>query len=227
VWSPDGTRIAFAAVRGGALTSTYVKAADGSGSEELLYAPTPGSDWGRTAPWDWSADGRSLVCEFSDTNQTNILSLDLATREARVLLQSPAAEVAPVLSPDGRWLAYASDESGQPEIFVRPFPGLGGRWQISDSGGMSARWSSDGRELFYRYRNALYAVRISATADAFHADRPQVVFDDLPSARLGGDYDVADGQRFLLVEPAPDEHAATGLTVVVHWLDDLRRRVAD
>ncbi len=205
--------------------STYVKAADGSGAEEPLYAPKSGSDWGRTAPWDWSPDGRTLLFEFADVNQTNILALSMESHEARVLLQSPAAEGGPDLSPDGRWLAYSSDESGQPEIFVRPFPEMSGRWQISDSGGMSPRWSPDGRELFYRYRNALYAVRITAADGSFHAERPQRLFDDVPAATLDGDFDVLDRDTFLLVEPADDEAAAPGVTVVVNWLDELRRRV--
>jgi len=227
VWSPDGKRIAFSSARSGALVSTYVKTADGSGAEALLYAPKPDGDWGRTAPADWSSDGRTVLGEFSDTNQTNILALDAESREARVLLQSPAAEVGPALSPDGRWLAYCSDESGRPEVYVRPFPGLGGRWQISDAGGMSPRWSPDGREMFYRYGNSLYAVGITAAGAAFHADRPVELFRDVPAATLEGDFDVLSRTKFLLVEPADDEDAAPGVTVVVNWLDDLRRRVPE
>ena len=226
VWSPDGKRLAFASVRGGALMSTYVKPADGSGTEELLYGPKPDSDWGQNLPADWSPDGRTLLCQFSDTQQTNILALDVERREARVLLHSPAAEVGPAISPDGRWLAYCSDESGRPEVYVRPFPALDGRWQISDSGGMAPRWSPDGRELFYRYDTSLYEAQVTTDGGTFHADRPRVLFDDVSTATLDEDYDVLDRDRFLLVEPAGDEQAAPGVTVVVHWLDELRRRLA-
>jgi serine/threonine-protein kinase len=227
VWSPDGERIAFASVRGGARMSTYVKAADGSGAEELLYSPTAESGSGRPATQDWSPDGRTLLYEFSDTKQTNILALDTESLETRVLLSSPAAEGGPALSPDGRWLAYHSDESGHPEVYVRPFPDMSGRWQISDAGGMSPRWSPDGRELFYRYGNSLYAVRITTEDGKFHADRPQALFDDVPAATLNPNFDVLDADTFLLVEPAGDEETSPGVTVVVNWLDDLERRVRE
>ena len=225
VWSPDSRRVAFASVRNNALMSTFVKAADGSGADELLYSPKPDSDWGQTTPGDWSGDGRNLLIEFSDSNQTNILVLGLKDRDARILLHSPAAEVGPALSPDGRWLAYCSDESGQAEIYVRPFPEGEGRWQLSGAGGIAPRWSPDGREIFYRWQTSLYAVRIDASGGRVHADRPRRLFDNLPAATLDGDFDVLDGQRFLLVEPAEDEGAPKGVTVVVNWLDDLRRRI--
>jgi serine/threonine-protein kinase len=225
VWSPDGKRVAFMAARGGALGSVYVKAADGSGTEELVLAPKAESDWGQTNPWDWSPDGSALLVEYSDARQANILALPLADREPRVLLDTPAGEVAPALSPDGRWLAYSSDESGRPEIYVRPFPELTGRWQISEDGGMAPRWSPDGRELFYRYDTSLFAVQIAAGDGTLDAGRREEVLDDIPPSNLNGDYDVLDRDRFLLVEPAEPEKVAPGVTVVVNWLDDLARRV--
>ncbi len=225
VWSPDGERVSFASTRGGSRMSTYVKAADGSGVEELVYVPPPESAWAQVSPAGWSPDGQKILCEFSDKNQTNILALDVKTHEPRVLLETPAAEIEPELSPDGRWLAYASDESGRPQVYVRPFPGLDGRWQISDAGGMSPRWSPDGRELFYRYESSLVAVQVATDAGRFHAGRPQVVFDDVPQATLRGNYDVFDRSRFLMVEPAERAAVASGVTVVVDWLDDVRRRV--
>jgi len=227
IWSPDGRSVAFASVRNNALTSTYLKAADGSGAEELLYAPKPESDWGLTSPSGWSPDGRFLLLEFTNQNQSNILALGLEDRKARILLESPAAEQGGVVSPDGRWLAYYSDESGRLEIYVRPFPGPGGKWQVSDTGGTAPRWSPDGRELCYRWDNSMYSVRIGGSGDRFQADRPQVVLQGFAAATGAGDFDVLDGERFLLVEPAEIESAPNGVTVVVDWLDDLRRRVPE
>ena len=99
------------------------------------------------------------------------MALDPLSSEVRELMHSPASEGEPTLSPDGHWLAYTSDESGQPEIYVRRFPGLEGRWQLSDGGGINPRWSPDGRELFYRWRSSLFAVGIRAEGDRFEADR--------------------------------------------------------
>jgi serine/threonine-protein kinase len=174
----------------------------------------------------FSSDSAKLLYEFSDSKQTNIMVLDPLSGEASVLLQSPAAEGEPTLSPDGRWLAYSSDESGNPDIYVRRFPGLEGRWQVSDGGGVNPRWSPDGRELFYRWRNSLYAAAIRVEGDRFEAERPQELFDDVPPAGgLRADYDVFDRERFLFAEPAEEEQEAAGVTVVVNWLDELARRV--
>jgi serine/threonine-protein kinase len=225
VWSPDGQRIAFGSVRAGKKMSTYVKSADGSGLEEAIYVPPTEGQWTQIAPHSWSSNGQLLCDYFSDKSQSNILALDLRSHEPHAVLESPAAEDEPELSPDGRWLAYTSDESGRPQVYVRPFPGLEGRWQISDAGGLSARWSPDGKELFYRNENSLYAVRVSTEAGRFHADRPQRLFDDLPAANVKGNYDIFDRSRFLIVEPAERAAAASGVTVVVDWLDDLKRRV--
>jgi serine/threonine-protein kinase len=224
LWSPDGRRILYTSVRAGSTTITYAKPADGSGVEERLFAP--GAEWGRTVPMGFSSDSAKLLYEFSDSKQTNIMVLDPLSGEASVLLQSPAAEGEPTLSPDGRWLAYSSDESGNPDIYVRRFPGLEGRWQVSDGGGVNPRWSPDGRELFYRWRNSLYAAAIRVEGDRFEAERPQELFDDVPPAGgLRADYDVFDRERFLFAEPAEEEQEAAGVTVVVNWLDELARRV--
>ena len=96
---------------------------------------------------------------------------------------------------------------------------------MSDTGGVAPRWSPDGRELCYRWDNFMYSVRIDTSGEGFRADRPQVVLQGLPAATVDGDFDVLDSERFLVVEPAEAESAPNGVTVVVNWLEDLRRRV--
>jgi len=225
VWSPDGKRIAFSSVRDDALTSVYVKAADGSGKAELLYSSEHLPNSGGTIPCGWAPDGKSLVVEFLDENASNLMAVFSDDAKEQVLVDTPAAEQVASLSPDGRWLAYASDEAGQAQIFVRAYPGPGGKWQISTDGGFSPRWSPDGKQLFFRWDRKLWSVQVDSGADSFRASRPRLLFDDLPPVAVDGNYDILDSERLLVVEPAGDDAEPVGVTVVVNWLDDLRRRV--
>jgi len=227
VWSPDGRRIAFASVRDNALMSTYVKAADGSGQAEMVYSPDRIENAGQMVPRGWTPDGRSLILEFTNENATNVAVFSEADEEVNIVLETPAAEGAPVLSPNGRWLAYASDEAGDFQIFVRAYPGPGGKWQVSTAGGANPRWSPDGTELFYRWQSELYAAAVDGSGDGFRASRLEVVLDDLSATSANYDYDVLDSERFLVVESAGDDSAPAGVTVVVDWLDELERRVPD
>ena len=135
------------------------------------------------------------------------------------------------VSPDGRWLTYESDESGQLEIHVRPFPDVdGGRWQVSTSGGTQPVWAPDGRELFYRSGDALMAVPIE-TGQGFMWGNPAVLFEGQFAPSLGGrNYDVSpDGQQFLMlklgsVDDVPDAPEAR-ITIVQNWFEELRRLV--
>ena len=224
-WSPDGRRIAFASVRGNALMSAYVKAADGSGQAEMIYSPDSHENAGQVVPFGWTPDGRSMILEFTNENATNLVSFSEDDGEARVVLETPAAESNPAISPNGRWVAYASDEAGDFQVFVRAYPGPGGKWQISTEGGAGPRWSPDGTELFYRWQSGLYVVAVEGDAGTFRYGRPEVVFDDLNPALLSYDYDVLDSDRLLIIENAGDDTAPAGVTVVVNWLDDLNRRV--
>ncbi|MCZ6616767.1 MAG: protein kinase [Gammaproteobacteria bacterium] len=226
-WSPDGRRIAFASVRNNALMSAYMKAVDGSGQAEMVYYPERIENSGSVVPFGWTPDGKSLIMEFTNENANNLATFSEDSGEAKVILETPAAEGSPALSPNGRWLAYTSDEAGEFQIFVRAYLGPGGKWQISTSGGLVPKWSPDGKELFYRLQNKLYSVVIDDSSGSFRAGRPEVVFDDLSTVSANYDYDVFNSNRFLMVENAGDDPAPAGVTVVVNWLDELARRVPD
>jgi len=225
VWSPDGERVAFSSVRNDALMSAYSKSADGSGSAEQIFSPEGKPNWGQTSPSDWSPDGRFLVMEFTNEHGPNVLAYDFEEGQERILMETPATEEKPTLSPDGKWLAYTSDESGRTEVYVRQFPEGRGKWQVSTEGGSFPRWSPDGRLLFFRRQGRLMEVDVDIRDGSFQADRPRQVLDGFPSITSDIDYDVLGRDTFLVVELAGDETAAQGVTVVVNWLDELRRRV--
>jgi serine/threonine-protein kinase len=225
IWSTDGRRIAFASVRNNALTSAYVKASDGSGLAEVFFSPSDLENAGQVLPFDWTPDGRSLLLEFTNENASNLLVFSKEDGDTKILLETPAAEQAPALSPNGRWLAYSSDEAGDFQIFVRPFPGPGGKWQLSTEGGFGPRWSPDGTELYFRWQSGLYAVAVDGDSGSFRASRPEIILDGMGAVSVDTDYDVLDSNRFLVVESAGDDSAPQGVTVVVNWLDDLERRV--
>ena len=139
----------------------------------------------------------------------------------------PHYETAPQFSPDGRWIAYASPESGRSEIYVRPFPGPGGKWQISTEGGGEPVWNPKGHELFYRSGKKLMLVDYEA-GQSFSAGKPRVLFEGpyVPTPRSFPDYDVSpDGQRFLMLKPAEDQQPASQIVVVQNWVEELKQKV--
>jgi hypothetical protein len=149
-------------------------------------------------------------------------------RKAQPFLRTPFNEAAPRFSPDGRWLVYASDESGRFEIYVQPYPGPGGKWQISTEGGTEPVWNRNGRELFYRSGNKMMAVDI-ATQPGFAAGKPRMLLEGpyLPTPATFPNYDVSpDGQRFLMLKPTEQAQAAqTQINVVLNWFEELKQKV--
>jgi Tol biopolymer transport system component len=133
-----------------------------------------------------------------------------------------------MISPDAHWMAYVSNESGKDEVYVQPFPGPGGKWQISTGGGVTPMWAKNGRELFYQSDDKLMAVDIT-TQPAFTAGSPKVLFEgrgryQWSTARP--DYDVsADGQRFLMKKSGAAEVTTSQINIVQNWFEELRRRV--
>ena len=223
-WSPDGSRIVVRSNRAGT-GSIFWQMADGSGGVERLstgiqVADTPGS---------FSPDGQFVAFFRTDPKTARdiwVLSLKDQTRSP--FLVTPATEGAPRFSPDGHFIAYVSDESGRPEIYVQPFPGPGGKWQISTEGGIEPVWNRNGRELFYRNRNRMMAVPVT-TQPTFSAGHPSMLFEGeylaSPFPATGVTYDVtADGQRFLMVKETP-QASDIKINVVANWFEELKRLV--
>jgi serine/threonine-protein kinase len=224
-WSPDGTRLAVRSNREGAPGSIFWQMADGSGGQERLSTSTQVSD----TPMSFSPDGRLIAFFRTDPKtQRDIWIASVKDHTRTLFLGTPATEGAPRFSPDGKWIAYVSDESGRPEIYVQPYPRGGGKWQISTDGGVEPAWNANGRELFYRTANKMMAVQIT-TQPTFAAGRPTMLFEGdylaSPFPATGVTYDVTpDGRRFLMIKDAPTEQA-TQINVVVNWFDELKRRV--
>ena len=166
--------------------------------------------------------------------------LNLKDQKAQPFLRRSYEETAPQFSPDGKWLAYSSDESGRREIYVQPYPGPGGKWQISTDGGQEPVWNPKGGELFYRSGSKIMAVDVNqgtgnreqgtgAVATSFSAGKPRMLFEGpyLPTAASFPYYDVSpDGQRFLMLKPVETQTSApTQINVVLGWFAELKRRV--
>jgi eukaryotic-like serine/threonine-protein kinase len=232
LWSPDGKRIAFASLRNGKW-GIYLKSADGTGDEELLVeSETP------KAPFSWSADGKFIAYSVLDPKTKNdIWVLPLSgDKKAFALLQTPFNEAFPQISPDGKWIAYDSDETGRREIYVRPFPTGTGKWQISTSEAAAPLWRGDGKELFFFEGAAtggkFIAADIRAVGSSLEHGTPREVFATsvaVPSHPV--DYEPfavsADGQRFFLTRADVDNSvysSATPLTVVINWTSGLPRK---
>ena len=163
-------------------------------------------------------------CEIRPETNRDIGILNLDDRTAISWMATDANEHSPRFSPDGRLLAYVSDESGREEIYVQAFPGPSERIPVSIDGGREPLWSADGRELFFRYENRVMAVAVTADP-AFTVGKPQQLFEGPYARGQGGGhwYDVApDGQRFVMVRT---DHPPLQLRVVVNWLEELERLV--
>ncbi len=214
-WFPDGQSIAFDSTREGA-NSIFRIAADGSGTVEQLTREDT------LSATSISPDGRFLLYNRWDPpTASDIWLLPLAEGSPpRPLLQTPFYEEGAVFSPNGQWIAYESTETGQSEIYVRPFPGPGAKIQISTAGGDNPMWVRNGRELFYRAGRSWMVVDV-ALEPSFQAGSPRLLFE----GPYRSNYDVSpDGQRLLVVRPEEQE-TIRQLHVVLNWFEELRRLV--
>jgi Tol biopolymer transport system component len=222
LWTPDGKQIAFTSSlksRG----SIFWQRADGSnGLEQLTTSESV------HFPVSFSPDGQFLAfVELNPTTLRDIWVLRLSDRKLQPFLRTRFNETVPRFSPDGHWLAYMSDESGRYEIYAQPFPGPGGKYQISTEGGADPVWNPNGRELFYRSGDKMMAADVM-TQPSFSTGKPRILFE---GQYLPGDvipsYDISpDGQRFLMLKPSELVQAApTQINVVLNWFEDLKRRV--
>jgi dipeptidyl aminopeptidase/acylaminoacyl peptidase len=215
--------VTFVSPLSGSLNLRWM-AADGSGAGDRLTtsenAQLPGS---------WSPDGRVLA--FSEQDPTT--GWDIWTlrsdgdKKVQPFLQTPLDEGGALFSPDGRWLAYVSNESGRDEVYVRPFPGPGGKWQISTEGGIEPIWAHNGQELFYRVGDKMMVAAVG-TRPTFVASRPKALFErhyEKGEVSFLPDYDVSsDGQQFLMLK-AEEKEAPTQINVVQNWFVELKRLV--
>ena len=224
--SPDGARVAYEATRDG-VAGALVARVDGSGEERLsstkqLHIPT-----------SWTPDGKLLaITAGADNGYLEIWLIPIeGGHTPQTLVQGPFNAGGARFSPDGRWVAYVSDESGRNEVYVRPYPQAGTHVQISADGGSQPVWSRNGRELFFRHGDDLIAVNVSLAAN-FTAGKPLIVFSRFtpedssgPAYDLMADYDVsADGQRFVMPNYKVDASNIPNARVILSWFDEIKRR---
>ena len=235
VWHPDGRRIAFtrgsppgATAATDAVTEIAMTAANGTGDVERLVASKAPNMWP-----DWSPDGRVLIYQVgtSYNSPSDIWVMPMDTRKPVPFIHGPANEGQPAFSPDGRWVAYMSDETGRAEIYVQPYPANGDKWPISTSGGLQPQWRADGKELFFlSATRQMQAVDIGVRGDRFEPGVPRTLFLTRVAlvAGLVGPYRAygvaADGHSFLINElPADAGQRRDPLVVIVNWTSLLRR----
>jgi serine/threonine-protein kinase len=236
IWTRDGKRIVFPSRRDGKF-GIYWKASDGTGEDQVLVLSP--AKLTMLTPWSWSSDGKTLAMGTLDL-AANPAHGDIATLSMegdpiiKILLQAEYNQVHPTISPDGKYIAYMSGETGNMELYVRPFPEVNkGKWPISTGGGESPIWSPDSSELFYRNEAAVMAVSIDTKA-TFSAGKPRMLFqgpyvtgyEDSPA------WDISpDGKKFLMIkQPSPTDKpdSAAGprkINIVLNWLEELKQRV--
>ena len=220
LWTPDGSRLVFTSTRTG-LAELHSKRADGSGAEETL-TNTPNLH----VPGSWAPGMAGL--SFTEVNRTTGADIWLLPpgRDAqpRPLLQTRFNENQPAFSPNGKWLAYTSDESGRIETYLQPFPETGDRWQVSMSGGLEPLWARSGRELFFRRDNEVWVVDV-AEASKPPIGRPRILFTgpyEGPGATIPN-YAVAPDGGFVMV--SADAPPKAVLDVILNWTTEWPRRV--
>jgi serine/threonine-protein kinase len=221
IWTPDGARLVFGSSRHAGVLNLYMQSADGAGEPERLTTSS-----NLQLPWGWAREGRTLIYTEGTPASTDILELDIeGPRVPRPVLATPFDERRPALSPDGRWLAYQSNELGAVEVLVRPYPDTArARYQISAGGGTSPLWSRDGRTLYFRRGDGLFRSRITSVS-SFSAGVPEQLTAAVEDTnQLLSFFDLhPDGSRVALVRPVAGGTA--DYRVIVHWLADVRAKL--
>ena len=230
LWTLDGERVVFASSREG-LVALFQKLADTPGPAERVMTASDGS--AIIQPTSWAAEGQTLLYWEAGRSPPTVGVVSLEEdRGTGLLLNSAFAEAAPAVSPDGVWIAYQSNETGQAEVYVQRFPMLGGKRTISTAGGRQPLWSPDGSELFYRAPDGMMVVAVLDTEPVFRAGSPAVLFEtQYYFDRSLRTYDLhPDGQRFLMVKAdALTEDSGTSsspqIVLIENWFDELKRLV--
>jgi serine/threonine-protein kinase len=232
-FTPDGRNLTFRSWKTGTMTM-WSMPADRSGPPALL------TDVGSMqSPESWSPDGTALAFTQMDDPASGsdiyVLPVD-RDRKPFAVIRTKFSEGSPKFAPDGRWLAYSSNESGRSEVYVMAYPGPGPTTQVSNTGGTDPMWRRDGRELYYRNGNQMLAVDVTI-GEAFTASKPQLLWDGRYLAGVGSscgmagptsaNYDVsADGQRFLMVEDTSQDVECKLLRMVTNWSSTFRNPIA-
>jgi serine/threonine-protein kinase len=231
-WTPDGRRIAFASTRGdNATRNLYWQRADRTGEAAPLTRSKNAQ-----APMSWHPTGRVLAYGEQNPESWDIMLLPLEGDEVSgwkpgtptIFFASPFDEAGAAFSPDGRWLAYQSNESGRMEVYVRPFSGSGEKTQVSTGGGMYPSWSRNGKELFYQQASdwTLMVVIYATEGDSFRVEKPQQA-GRIPRRGMGmPGFDLhPDGQRFAVLKAAqePTEVRQNHVALIPRFIDELRR----
>ncbi len=217
-WSADGKTVYYTSLdRSGTKSTIQKKLADGSRESESL-----GSIGGRAyLAWVDASERTAVVDSVNPaSDRGDILRVAFGSSgDTRKLVATPANEYAAAVSPGGRWLAYESDDTGVPEVYVRDLAGSGARWQVTVAGGEEPHWGRDGRELFYRTANRLMTIPIEQ-GDTFRAGNPRPLFDGIyyTGIESGRSYDVdPKSDRFLLVRPVEARESSSHVRVVLNW----------
>ncbi len=219
VWSRDGRQLIYTSNRS-LNFHLYVKNADGSGSDEEIV----GAAAEQMNPTDWSRDGKYILIRRSN----QLWYLTWPEKQMKALLQSKAVNRSARFSPDGRWVAYSNNEAGSSEVYVSPFPGFSGKWQVSTQGGQEPMWRADGKEIFYLSPDAkMMAAPVVAGTTSFQSGTPVTLFQTRRrqpvSSQDIASYGVsADGQRFLIATKV-DEANTTPLSITLNWPAELEK----
>jgi Tol biopolymer transport system component len=235
VWTSDGQRIVYSSQEKGGAPNLWWIRADGAGNAQRLAE----SKYFQSAR-SWSPNGKVLAFrQFNPDTNYDIMTLSIEgdensgwkPGEPKPFVNSSFIEWEPTFSPDGRWLAYSSNESGSYEVYVRPFPGPGGKWQISTGGSLYSKWSRDGKELFYRTVDSkIMVVTYAASGDSFHADKPQLWSPGQFTERGIGNYNFdlhPDGKRFAVLKaPGTQQNLVVNhVSFIFNFFDELRRKL--
>ncbi len=235
IWTPDGQRIVYASAEKGAPENLWWIRADGGGNPQRL---TESKDV--QFPGSWSPDGKTLAFfQINPETSYDVMTLPVEGSEksgwkpgqSKPFVNTPFIEVLPAFSPDGRWIAYTSNESGTLEVYVRPFPGPGGRWQISTGGGAFPEWSRNAKELFYSTltHDKIMAVNYTSSGDSFHADKPRL-WSPGQFTNRGNSVNFIlhpDGKRFAVLKTGGADAApppVTKVNFIFNFFDELRAK---
>ena len=213
VFSPDGWHVAFVSARKG-MGELYSRDTEGTGQDVPLYSSGTALIVG-----DWSPDGRFITfASLSRKTGFDLWTYSIAEKKAQLWLEGPLDQSYPRLSPNGRWIAYDSNESGRDEVYVQAFPGKGGgRWQVSKGGGQPC-WRADGKEIYYLGSDDTLMAADVRTEGTFDAGTPHPLFKARFKSTTGASYDAApDGQRFLVNSLKEDDRSGRSTTVVLNW----------